>query len=395
MVRIAVFIKSTTFHKNFGGLETQNKELCEGLVGRDHEIIVFSPMRELEVSHMEDKGVKYVFLDCVYRILPFSFSKPLWVDKSYQEFKKMHSQKPFDLVISQSSAGRGIINHKEESKIKVVSICHGSTLSELRTKILSSASFRDYLLLSKDLVYVLVNYFTIQRKFILHSDKIIAVSNMVKKTIVDETFVSEGKVVVIYNGIDGSEFPSDRGNRLNGKIKIIYVGRVIKSKGLFVLIRAMEGMEHKDFVLKLVGDGDDLEKLKAYVAKKDLGECVKLIGRIPYQDVRKELLDSDIFILPSLRVEGFPMTLVEAMFAGLPIIASQIGGISDAVDDESTGLLIKPNDAKDLKEKLERLLKNKEQRLFFGRNARLKAEKEFSINTMLDKYEEVFEEMSK
>ena len=147
MVRIAVFIKSTTLHKDYGGLETQNKVLCEGLVSRGYDVTVFWPVRELSMSAVEDKGVNYVFLDCVYRILPFSSSKPLWVDKSYSEFKKAHSQIPFDLVISQSSAGRGIINHKAELKIKVVSISHGSTLSELRTKILSSSSFIDYLLL--------------------------------------------------------------------------------------------------------------------------------------------------------------------------------------------------------------------------------------------------------
>ena len=202
------------------------------MVVRGHDITVFSPMRELSMAAVEDKGVNYVFLDCVYRILPFSFSKPLWVDKSYSEFKKAHSQIPFDLVISQSSAGRGIINHKAELKIKVVSISHGSTLSELRTKILRSSSFRDYLLLLRDLLYVLINYFTIQRKFILRSDKVIAVSDTVKKAIVDETFVPEDKVIVIYNGINGLDFPSDRSNSSAEKARIIYVGRVIKSKGL-------------------------------------------------------------------------------------------------------------------------------------------------------------------
>ena len=89
------------------------------------------------------------------------------------------------------------------------------------------------------------------------------------------------------------------------------------------------------------------------------------------------------------------MTLIEAMCAGLSIVASQIGGIPDAVDDGLTGLLVKPGDVKDLREKLEHLLKNKEERLFLGRNAKIKAEKEFSINIMLDKYEKVFKEITK
>ena len=393
-MRIAVFIKSTTFHKNFGGLETQNKGLCEGLAKRDHDITVFSPARELGIPGIKDKGVKYIFLDCVYRTMPFSFSKLNWAEKSYREFKKIHFQKRFDLVISQSSAGRGIINHKKELKIKVISISHGSILSELRTKILNSSMLKDYLLLLKDLAYVLINYFTIQRNFILHSDKIIAVSNTVKKTIVDETFVSEDKVVVIYNGIDGLDFPSDRSNRLCEKPKIIYIGRVIKSKGLFVLIKAIENIQHKNFLLRIVGNGDDLEKLKAYVVKNNLNEWVRFAGQLPYQDIKKEFLDSDIFVLPSLRIEGFPMTLIEAMCAGLSIVASQIGGIPDAVDDGLTGLLVKPGDVKDLREKLEHLLKNKEERLFLGRNAKIKAEKDFNINIMLDKYEKVFKEIS-
>ncbi|MBU0649740.1 glycosyltransferase, partial [Patescibacteria group bacterium] len=117
-MRIAVFIKSTTFNAGYGGLETQNKVLCEGLAERGHEVVVFSPAKDGKYATQTQDNVTYVFVPCVYRMLFASLNKNNWYHKSYQEFIKHHNQKPFDAAISQSSAGLGLIKRKSGLPIR-------------------------------------------------------------------------------------------------------------------------------------------------------------------------------------------------------------------------------------------------------------------------------------
>lgn len=74
-MKIAVFTKSTTLHKNHGGLETQNLALCEGLVKKGYYVVVFSPKKEIEKDFIEQNGVKYVFIDADYKGYIFKIQK--------------------------------------------------------------------------------------------------------------------------------------------------------------------------------------------------------------------------------------------------------------------------------------------------------------------------------
>ena len=89
------------------------------------------------------------------------------------------------------------------------------------------------------------------------------------------------------------------------------------------------------------------------------------------------------------------MVLVESMFAGLPVVAFDIGGVSDAVEDEKTGYLIRNGSTKEFKEKLIKLMSDSSLRLTFGKNAKEKAEKEFRLDKMIDTYESLFKEVLK
>ena len=386
-MRIAVFIKSTTFHKNFGGLETHNKVLCQGLAGKGFDVTVFSPKRDVKMDSGEENGVKYVFIPSIYKmiVLPWQHSVS-WFSKSVDVFQSVHKDKPFDLVISQSSAGEGVIRYKKELGIKTIAISHGTTLGEFKTRLYDSSSLKDYFRLIKDTGYVLINYFGRQRNFILGSDKVIAVSQAVKKAIVEETFVPEEKVAVIYNGVDPAKFNLTVAKQEEGKVKFIYIGRIVRSKGLFDLIKVFKEVNPEKASLELVGDGADFDELKGLVAGLTLEKNVTFSGKLSYDEVIKKYLAADVFVLPTLRVEGFPMTLPEAMLAGLPVIASNLGGISDAIKDGETGFLVPPGDHKILKEKIELLTEDAILRNSLGERARQKALNDFTLEKMLDSY---------
>ena len=98
----------------------------------------------------------------------------------------------------------------------------------------------------------------------------------------------------------------------------------------------------------------------------------------------------DVFVFPTKRIEGFPMVLVESMFSGIPVVAFDMGGVPDAVEDGKNGFLIESGNVGLFKEKLVELIDNKTLRDGMGKYAKEKAEKEFTIGKMIDAYEKVF-----
>jgi len=394
-MRIAVFIKSTTFHKGYGGLETQNRALCEELVTRGHDILVFSPQHELRFETKYENGVKYHFVPCVYRLA--RFNKENWFFKSYEIFSKFHKGGPFDLVVSQSSAGLGVSLKKKKQGVPVISISHGSILGELKTRFQTVDCVKDYGRLLKDLPFVVNVFFGRQRQFIHASNRIIAVSSSVKKAIVNETFISPEKVAVVNNGIDPSKIGCTKPMTFSSKAtdgRVLYVGQVIKSKGVETLLELSKETKFSGVSFDLIGGGDFLEKLQKIV-RKDRLPNFHLYGKMPYEQVLSYFKDPSVslFAFPTRREEGFPMVLVEAMFVGLPIVVYDMGGVRDAVFDGETGFLVAPGDYAEFKNKILELLQNSDLRAQMNAKSLEYAKKNFTINKMVDDYEQVFKEV--
>ncbi|EKD99753.1 MAG: glycosyl transferase group 1 [uncultured bacterium] len=390
-MKIAVLIKNTTFHKDYGGLETQNKTLCDGLVSRGHQVTVFTQQKELTETTKIDNGVNYVFIAASFRYLFSSINPNSWEKKSLKVFSEYHSKEPFDVVLSQSTAGIGVIKNKKQLGVKVISIAHGTSAGELKTQIQNIKNLKDIYWAIRNTQYFLRQFFGRQREYILGSDKVIAVSHAVKTQLLDETFAPEELITVINNGIDPSSFveSAKTAQKHNDtKVHLIFTGRVIRSKGVFELVKIVWEVKDMPFTVDIVGDGEDLTELKNNITRLGLSEKFVFHGKLNRQQVTERLLQSDIYVMPTLRAEGFPMTLVEAMFASLPIIANNIGGISDAVEDAKTGYLIKVGDLSGFKAKLTTLIADTSLRATLGQNGRIKAQNEFTLETMLNKYQQ-------
>lgn len=394
-MRIAIFIKSTTFHSGYGGLETQNKFLCEGLAQRGHDVLVFAPQKELRCETKYDLGVKYHFLPCEFKLRGNSSTN--WTKVSAKIFGQHHKEKNFDLVVSQSSAGIGIIENRSYFNVPIVSISHGTILGEFKTKFQSVSSPKEFLGLAKDALFVLKVFFGRQRKFIHGSSKIIAVSQAVKKALIDETYVSDQKVVVINNGLDPSLFNKSEENSGSKPTypEILYVGQVAKSKGLLTLLNLALEEEFSQTKFNIFGDGDFYDELKKKVSALGISDRFILFGKKPYSELLSILKQHEdcIFCFPTKRYEGFPMVLVEALFLGFPIVAYNVGGVSDAIKNEETGFLIPSENYSLMKDKILFLLNNKEKRKEFSEKGKKFAYNDFTLDKMLDRYEEVFRQV--
>jgi glycosyltransferase involved in cell wall biosynthesis len=379
MKKIAIITKNTTFNKYFGGLEIHTKLLIDRLSELGFEIHIFAPIRELKNDAISDGNKKYFFVDANYKTGLFSdlLSKN-WNKKLLTFFNKKHLENNYDLVLSISSAGYPIINHKKDYNFKILTVSHGSAISEF-SSIFNESGFSFSLI--KNLPYVLYNYIWKQRNFINNSDLVIAVSNYVRNSLISETGIDEQKIFVIHNGARIENFTKEF--RENGPVKLIFAGRVEKSKGIFILLESIKDL---DVSLVVCGGGTALEKAKKLSRDLRIENKVKFLGKLDSLELVKEYKNADVLIAPSLRVEGFPMSIIEGMSYFLPVIASSIGGNSDAVFEGRNGFLVDVTDSKELRERIRFFTTYPEKIKQFGMNSRNLAEQKFNLDIMIEEY---------
>ncbi|WP_420447996.1 glycosyltransferase family 4 protein [Candidatus Palauibacter sp.] len=137
----------------------------------------------------------------------------------------------------------------------------------------------------------------------------------------------------------------------SGAIRLLFVGRLVERKGVHILIRALARVrERVDATLMVVGDGPQASPLEAEARRAGVGAFVRFAGRVDEEALREAYRTSDVFILPAVvdskgDTEGLGVVLLEALEFGLPLIASDVGGIPDIVRHGETGLLVPPGDA--------------------------------------------------
>lgn len=211
----------------------------------------------------------------------------------------------------------------------------------------------------------------------------VALSERIRDSIVTEYGINKDKIPVIYNGIDLSKCQPKIDYSIVGKFKILHIGRFSEEKNHIGLIKAFNQfhVSHSDSELWLVGDGKKKAEIETYVAENNLSSSVKFWGL--QENVYGYLHDADMFALPS-NYEGIPVTLIEAMGTGLPVVASAVGGIPDMIQDGVEGILCTP-DVNGIAAAIERMYEDQTLREYCGKNAKNNAYR-FSADIMAKKY---------
>lgn len=195
------------------------------------------------------------------------------------------------------------------------------------------------------------------------------------------------QVRVVHNGVSDTPLRAEPG--ATGPPRLTMVARLAAPKQPVLLLEAFAAVGG-DAHLDLVGDGPDRATVEAAVARLGLSQRVTLLGN--RRDVPDLLARSQVFALIS-RQEGFPLAILEAMRAGLPVIASDVGGVSEAVSDGVTGLLVPRDDRGALTAALQRLLGCPVTRREMGRAGRAAFEARFTLSRMLDATAAVYGEL--
>jgi glycosyltransferase involved in cell wall biosynthesis len=186
---------------------------------------------------------------------------------------------------------------------------------------------------------------TVARRILGSSDRVIAVSNAV----FDHGCalgVPRDKLSVVPNGVDGGSFHPAPYGRRTGKRKVLSIGRLVPNKGIEFLIAAAPAvLARHDVEFLVVGEGPRLEELDSLARRAGVRESFAFLGLVP--SVGDLLRMCDVFVRPSL-TEGMPLTVLEAMACGIPVVATSVGGTPEVVHHGSTGLLCAPGDARSL-----------------------------------------------
>lgn len=170
----------------------------------------------------------------------------------------------------------------------------------------------------------------------------VALSDLVRDTVIEEYGLKKEKIPVILNGIDLSKCQEKTSYAQEGPFTVLHVGRFVETKNQLGLLRAFSLFHaaHPDSELHLIGEGELQAAAEQYVAENGMADCVRFLGL--QGAVHGFLHRADVFVLPSL-YEGVPMTLIEAMGSGLPIVASAVGGVPNMLD-ESCAMLVQPEE---------------------------------------------------
>lgn len=235
---------------------------------------------------------------------------------------------------------------------------------------------------------------------ISRADRVVVISEGIKREILDRGVVKEENIWVVPNGVDITRFKPMPGDStlinklgLNDKAVIGYISSLRKMEGISYLIEAMQFVDKKASLI-IVGDGPEEESLRGKVKELRLSDRVMLVGRVPHEEILKYYSIIDVFVVPRINAKVChivtPLKPLEAMAMGKCILASRVGGLSEMIIDGETGLMFEPENIKDLSEKINYLLENKDFRNQLGENALKFVEKERSWEIVCRKYFEVY-----
>lgn len=363
-----------------GGAQTHIYQLGKYFIGKSHKIRVMSYPGEWLEEEVRKLGIEF-YPNKYFSNIP----NPIRIFKAIKEIRKAVEDFKPDLISCHSTAAGLLGRLAVRNKIPTLFTAHGWAFTK------GTPFLRKCLMI------------LIEKNAGRFCSKIICVSKYDYQLALHYKIVPESKLITIHNGVelfktrkyaDMKDVELREGLEMQ-KIRIVFVGRLAQPKDPLLLLKAFNSLssELKNRAqISIIGEGNKRKELEKFIKENKLGEKIKLLGGIPREKVFEILKKSDIFVLIS-NWEGFPRTILEAMSCNLPVIASDVGGVKEALNN-NCGILVKRGDRKEIKNALEKLIKNPSLIKEMGEKARKRAEQEFSLDKMLKETEKVYKSVT-
>jgi len=220
------------------------------------------------------------------------------------------------------------------------------------------------------------------------ADTILSTSQHDAKNVIKQYKINPEKIEVIPNAVNIEDFKPKKKTSSNETFNLLYIGDLELWKGIQYLIKAVEKLTHineigKKIKLTIVGDGALKEKLQKMAKQLP----ITFTGQIPHHQIPELLNKADAFILPSLW-EGLPTTILEAMAAKVPVIATNVGGITEVIKNEETGIIVKPADPDSIVKAVTNLINNNNNNMV--EKAYQLVRQKFSLENVAKKINEIY-----
>ena len=345
------------FPPHIGGVGVHIHTLAKELIKQGHEVYVITyPHKDIkDIDGIHVIGTKGVNIP--------GLRGALFAINAKRELKKLIERENIDIIHGHYlfPAGWASVKAGKSTHTKTYVTSHGSDMFEMYRK----QGFMRPLI----------------KKVLKDADVVLAVSNALREEIINTKIPNiEEKTKLHWNAVDIDKFKTTKENESKFKEElvqefnidaekpiILFVGNIIKRKNVDLLLEAKKQMG-TDANLVIVGDGPLLEQLKGKVEKEHLDNVYFTGSRNDVEDI---IPSCDLLVLPSLS-ESFGLVLIEALACGKPVIGSNVGGIKEIIT-EDVGLLINPNDSKDLSDAIDKIFCDEDLMEKFKSNARNRA----------------------
>lgn len=360
-------ILHTNFHKGWGGQSNRILTVSRELYKNRHEVTIAAPPNSELIKRANKEGLK-VFEEAHFR----RGFVPLRLYKDVKKIRSLIEKEKFDIIHT-----------------------HGSQDSWAVALAMSFLKNRPFLIRTKHNIFPIKDHAANRWLYGRATDKVICISQAICDYCRAKSYIAPEKLALIHSAVDAEKFK--RGNRdhfrkewkLEGKFAVGITGRLCQEKGHTVLLQAVKEIKDRipELILLVVGTGTLYQKLKEFAQELGIMDQVVFTGF--RRDIPDVLAGFDLFIMPSLS-EGLGTAVLEAAAAGLPIIASNIGGIPDIIQTNKNGLLVPPGDPKVLTEGILTLYSSSETALSYGREAQEYVKLHFSEGALGKKTEETY-----
>lgn len=385
---------------NIGGAENYVKKITMKLKNT-HEIILISTSIGFHPNISLDTKDGYK----IYRFQPLNFYAGydairapryikhirylinLWNPHSYITIKNILKKEEVDIVHTHNLR-MGCLSTSTFTAIKSLKILHIHTLHDYQLLSPWSALLKGDKIIKK-FKFLDRRSMDINKYLTRSVDVVTAPSKFVLDMHLKYDFFKNAKHIVLPLGIE-----LDNRERIEKDYKIIdilYIGRLVKSKGVHILINVFKELEHKNIRLHICGKGNDEDKLKK-IAGSD--QRILFHGFVPDEELMKLYQKANVVVVPSIWYDNSPMVIYESLMDGTPIIGSRIGGIPELVEDGYNGFLFEAGNVDDLKEILENLIKNPSELKGLEDNA-FKSAKKYDMEEHIKKLEELYMECTR
>lgn len=397
-LHIAVLTRVTTEH-SLGGMELHAETLRRGVADNGHRVTTISTCLPSGLTIKEDQWGKTYF---VGEGAPGEYHEEWWRE-SVRTLLRVHAEDPVDVVASQSKAARAYLDARTglptAQQLPTVVIMHSASIDELRAHLrqIYRHPARAFLRwIPRD-----TSLWRDDRRWLHLADHVTVLSKDAAMSARRWLLVDPLRVTVIPNGVDveGITAAAVRRSELRSQMgiaedatAILILASLVRRKGQHYMLDALASPHLRSYGrslrLILAGEGPTRAKLENQCVRLGLVEQVVFVGRVPHDEVPAVLSAADIVALPS-DDEGMPLSLLEAMAAGRPVVGTQVGAVPEIVEDRISGLLVRPGSPDALARAVAELIRDPQTARRMGALGREHVLAHYDQRTMVAAYERV------